>query len=414
MNFIEKHTKKVALILCLATAGTAVTTVYAATNADGWHGTGADRIYKEEGAVKTSSWLFDESGSFYLDADGHPIIGEWKTINGSVYYFDSEGHRVNGKQVIDGHEYQFQKSGVLLTGWNQTKTSYYSEFGEKLNGLQTIDEKQYLFDKDGNIVSGWQTVDGKKLYFKKDGSLATAKTEIDGKTYNFSSDGSLQSGWVKKDGEKYYYDKYGFMTKGWKTIDGKKYYFNRKGQAATSTKYAGYKFDKNGVAKKIKEKKKEETTESNENVQSTRTAGNSSAAASSSSSSSSANLNPAGSGSNSSAAGIAASMVGSPYVWGGSSPAGFDCSGLTSYAYAQAGISIPRTAGGQASVCSAVSYGNMQPGDLIVWSGGAHVSIYVGGGQMVHATNPSTGVITSSVSFWSNNSGQSITAIRRP
>ena len=46
MNFIEKHTKKVALILCLATAGTAVTTVYAATNADGWHGTGADRIYK--------------------------------------------------------------------------------------------------------------------------------------------------------------------------------------------------------------------------------------------------------------------------------------------------------------------------------------------------------------------------------
>lgn len=46
------------------------------------------------------------------------------------------------------------------------------------------------------------------------------------------------------------------MTKGWKTIDGKKYYFNRKGQAATSTKYAGYKFDKNGVAKKIKEKKK--------------------------------------------------------------------------------------------------------------------------------------------------------------
>ena len=49
---------------------------------------------------------------------------------------------------------------------------------------------------------------------------------------------------MKKDGEKYYYTDYGFMTKGWKTIDGKKYYFNKKGQAATKTEYAGYKFDK--------------------------------------------------------------------------------------------------------------------------------------------------------------------------
>ena len=63
---------------------------------------------------------------------------------------------------------------------------------------------------------------------------------------------------MKKDGEKYYYDKYGFMTKGWKTIDGKKYYFNRKGQAATSTKYAGYKFDKNGDGEENQKKKKKE------------------------------------------------------------------------------------------------------------------------------------------------------------
>ena len=55
MNFIEKNTKKVALVLCLATAGTAVTTVYAAQNSDGWHGSGTDRVYKMEGQVKTSS-----------------------------------------------------------------------------------------------------------------------------------------------------------------------------------------------------------------------------------------------------------------------------------------------------------------------------------------------------------------------
>ena len=66
MNFIEKNTKKVALVLCLATAGTAVTTVYAAQNSDGWHGSGTDRVYKMEGQVKTSSWVFDEAGSYYL------------------------------------------------------------------------------------------------------------------------------------------------------------------------------------------------------------------------------------------------------------------------------------------------------------------------------------------------------------
>ena len=367
MNFIEKNTKKVALILCLATGGTAVTTVYAATNADGWHGTGADRIYKEEGAVKTSSWLFDESGSFYLDANGHPITSEWKTINGSVYYFDAEGHRVNGKQVIDGHEYQFQKSGVLLTGWNQTKTSYYSEFGEKLNGLQTIEKVQYLFDQDGNIVKGWQTVDGKKLYFKEDGSLATAKTEIDGKSYNFASDGSLQSGWVKKDGEKYYYDKYGFMTKGWKTIDGKKYYFNRKGQAATSTKYAGYKFDKNGVAKKIKKKEKADTTDNDSEAVS-----ESNGSTSSSRSSGSQNLGTADGG-------IASAALAQLGV-------GQDCTALASNALAAQGIYFHGWPAEYMSLGSVTS--NPQPGDLIYYddagAGVPHIAVYVGNGQAVH------------------------------
>ena len=149
MNFIEKNTKKVALVLCLATAGTAVTTVYAAQNSDGWHGSGTNRVYKMEGQVKTSSWVFDEAGSYYLNSEGHPITSSWKEINGSTYYFDAEGHRVNGKQVIDGHEYTFQKSGVLLTGWNEVKDTYYNEFGVAVTGVQKIDNKTYNFGDDG-------------------------------------------------------------------------------------------------------------------------------------------------------------------------------------------------------------------------------------------------------------------------
>lgn len=408
MNFIEKNTKKVAVILGLATAFSAVTTVYAAQNADGWHGTGADRTYKEEGQIKVNSWVFDEEGSYYLNENGNPIISQWKTINGSVYYFDAEGHRVNGKQIIDGHEYTFQKSGVLLTGWNTARDSYYSDYGVALTGVQKIDDKTYNFGNDGKIASGWVSVDGTKRYFNEDGSMAIGVTSVDGKKYNFSEDGTITKGWKTVKGEKYYYNDFGFMTKGWKTIDGKKYYFNKKGQAATDTEYAGYKFDKNGVAKKIKKKAKVEAEEANDTVTNT----NSSTA--SSAPSRTQNLNPTGSGSNASAAAIAAAQVGSGYAWGGTTPGGFDCSGLTYYAYAQAGISIPRTAGAQGTIGSPVSYNNMQAGDLIVWNGGQHVSIYTGSGMMVHATNPSTGVISSSVSYWSNNSGQSITAIRRP
>ena len=61
---------------------------------------------------------------------------------------------MNGKQVIDGHEYTFQKSGVLLTGWNEVKDTYYNEFGVAVTGVQKIDNKTYNFGEDGKLVTG--------------------------------------------------------------------------------------------------------------------------------------------------------------------------------------------------------------------------------------------------------------------
>ena len=81
----------------------------------------------------------------------------------------------------------------------------------------------------------------------------------------------------------------------------------------------------------------------------------------------------------------AKSQLGTPYVWGGSAPGGFDCSVLTSWAYKQAGLDIPRTAENQA-VGRQVSYDELQPGDLVVWSG--HVAMYAGDGQMIEAGTP--------------------------
>ncbi|MFW0784334.1 C40 family peptidase [Gordonia sp. CPCC 206044] len=77
---------------------------------------------------------------------------------------------------------------------------------------------------------------------------------------------------------------------------------------------------------------------------------------------------------------------GVPYVWGGTTPNGFDCSGLTQWAYRQAGVDLPRLAQDQDTAGVPVSRAHLQPGDLAVWDG--HVAMYVGNGQMVEAGDP--------------------------
>jgi cell wall-associated NlpC family hydrolase len=101
------------------------------------------------------------------------------------------------------------------------------------------------------------------------------------------------------------------------------------------------------------------------------------------------------------AASIAARYLGVPYVWGGASPSGFDCSGLVMYVYAQLGVSLPHYTVSQWNATTSIPTSALAPGDLVFFDGLSHVGIYIGGGQFIHAPHTGTVVQIASLSgYW--------------
>ncbi|WP_415930996.1 NlpC/P60 family protein [Zhenpiania hominis] len=168
---------------------------------------------------------------------------------------------------------------------------------------------------------------------------------------------------------------------------------------------------------KVVETGSAEDIDSNETSSSTASAAASSSSADSSqsaasgdnSSESSSDRNgdsEAGSASGQAVVDYALQFVGNPYVYGGSSLTnGTDCSGFTMSVYAHFGYSLPHSSSAQRSCGRGVSYSEAQPGDIICYSG--HVGIYIGNGQIVHASTPSSGIKVSSATY------KSIITVRR-
>ena len=89
---------------------------------------------------------------------------------------------------------------------------------------------------------------------------------------------------------------------------------------------------------------------------------------------------------------VASKYIGVPYVFGGSTPAGFDCSGFTRYVWSQFGIPLAHSVSAQARRGKLIRAKDAQPGDLVVWNDGGHIGIYAGGGNMIHAPQPGDSV----------------------
>jgi cell wall-associated NlpC family hydrolase len=98
--------------------------------------------------------------------------------------------------------------------------------------------------------------------------------------------------------------------------------------------------------------------------------------------------------------GIAMQYLGTPYVWAGASPSGFDCSGFVMYVFAQVGVSLPHSSYAQYGMGVPVSQSQLQPGDLVFFDGLGHVGIYVGGGQFIHSPHTGDVVKISAMTGW--------------
>ena len=90
-------------------------------------------------------------------------------------------------------------------------------------------------------------------------------------------------------------------------------------------------------------------------------------------------------------------FIGVPYRWGGSSPGGFDCSGLVRYVYGRFGINLPHSSYADFNLGQRISRWALKPGDLVFFSGLGHVGMYVGGGRFIHAPHSGTLVQISSL-----------------
>lgn len=380
------------------------------------------KCYAKEGGYVLGEFCIDGKWYFFSPETGHMQKG-FQQVGSRTVYYDESGTMVFGELLLNGNWYYFHKNnGNIQTGFQKVgkRTVYYAPTGEMLFGEQVIDGKVYYFDEgngdqyiglftdedgkikcyaeEGDYVSGeiclngdwyyfdeetnemWtglQQVGSRTVYYNEDGTMLFGEKMIDGKWYFFSkSNGNMQTGFQKVGKRTVYYASTGEMLFGSQKINGKKYYFNESnGNMLVSGWYDGEYYDANGVctgplAGKIEELKK---------------------------------------------------YVYVPYVWGGVSPMGWDCSGFTQWAlHYIAGINIPRLSQDQAVGGQYVDPSNMnvwQPGDVLCyWSGGTvgHTAVYLGNGMLMHALNENYGTLIQSVSYYEQwDSGTYLCGVRR-
>lgn len=253
----------------------------------GWIDFMGARYHTDAMGHMNTGWFTDESGTYYLAADGHALIGQ-NAVGEDRFYFDEMGRMKGGWITLADNQYFYDAANGcrMVTGWFNDETGRHYLFpadGHLVKGPIHIDDKDYLFDNKGSMLIDWQTVNGLKFYYNPadgamvrgwfgndtgryylspvDGHMVTGMQPIDKDVYYFNEEGVMQVGMVTVGDGTYFFDantgarqtgfigdmtnRYYFntadgrMVTGLQSIDGQTYYFNEKGQMQVGWQKAG-------------------------------------------------------------------------------------------------------------------------------------------------------------------------------
>lgn len=338
---------------------------------------GARYAFNEAGYMITG-WYQNENGWFYFDGSG-AMHTDWLLLGNTWYYLDAGDQEHPGRMVADcekvirGSRYFFTSNGDMQTDWVLRPEGW------------------YYVDKGGGIRKGWLLLGS--VWYYLDGENAEYPglmcedewKKVNGAWYYLMDGGAMAQNWLRQPEGWYYLGGDGARRTGWQRIDGNWYYFyteddpdgNKCGVMATNTVIDGWNISASGIGT---------------NGTPGATPGDV----------------PGGeSGDIQSKIAYIKQFEGVPYVLGGNTTSGWDCSGFTWWALKYLGVSNPpRTALQQSIGGINVNKNNMsewKPGDILVYTAGGvvnHVALYLGNGQLMHALSPSTGTKIQSVEYY--------------
>ncbi len=298
----------------------------------GWNYVNDIWYYAKADGNLATGWQYIRGHWYYMNANGEMQVGLQK-IGNAMYYLQESGAMYDkGWYLLDDVWYYFNKNGDAKTGWlTLGKTKYYlDENGIMLTGEQEIEGIKYFFAESGALRQGWHYVDENWYYYEDSMDFVTGWKRISGTWYFMNEDGVMQTGWLQDGKHWYYLASSGAMQTGWQKIENKWHYMKSGGQWDSNISYTMQNVSK---------------------------------------------------------------YVDVPYVSGGASPTGWDCSGFTQWIMAQMGVKLPKASVEQARVGTSISVSDKsqwKAGDLLFFAKGGrvgHVALYLGDGKMIHALN---------------------------